>query len=112
METEASTVQVDMGLRTQERQQLDRWVPRIIEHLEGLGLPQSAEDLDDVTLVIEESDRDGFRYEAAAEPDEWRTLISSLSNQDGQDAWWLRKKLARRFHDRVDEMEEMVDDAD
>lgn len=103
------TVTVPMGLRTHEKQQLERHVPNIIDYLEDIGLGAVAEDLEDVTIEFEPNDEPGFRHLARTTADEWRMLVRGLQHQDGLDVWWLRKKLARRLYQRTQELQEDAD---
>lgn len=106
---EQESMTVTMPMRTQEQDQLERFVPEIIEYLEGIGLDSSASELDDVTFDLEHNDEGRTRWLATTTADEWRTVISKLSNLDGNDVDWLRRKLAKRLHDKVEEINEAVD---
>lgn len=105
-ETETADTAEDIGipvpLRTQEKAQLERFVPSAVEYLEDIGLDAKAEQLDDVEFVIEENDGGRTRWIATTTADEWRRVVSDLSNVEGQDVWWLRKKLSKRVHDRIE----------
>lgn len=98
---------VDVPLRTQEKQQLDKFVPMAVERLRDLGLGNEADDLDDVTIEIDETPTLRTRYVGYAEPDGWRLIVrhlGKLRSNEGLQIWWLRKKLAKRVHDRIEEV--------
>lgn len=106
------SISVPLGLRTHERSQLDTFVDEIIATLRDLGLDDEADDIDDVTLTIEDGHEErGLTYTATTTADEWRTLVAGLSNVEGLKADWLRRKLAKRLAQKVDELREAIDDA-
>lgn len=106
---EAGSVPIEVPLRTQERTKLERYVPQIVDYLEGIGLNEKAEELDDVAFTIEENIDGRTRWLATTTADEWRTVLADLSNLDTTGVWWLRKKLAKRVHDRIDAVTEEDD---
>lgn len=114
MDQEGGGVEVDIPLRTQERDQLAEFHPQIIDHLNELGLDKEGEQVSDVELAIEEApELDGYSYRGYAHAEEWRTLLSALQHLYDEETLrvrWLRKKLAKRLHDRVQEIEEAIND--
>lgn len=108
-------IRVPLPLRTHEKNQLDEYVPVMIEETRDLGLGETADELESMTLEIEPAEDIAARHRAFATADEWRKLVSSLQYvSDGLRPKWLRKKLALRLHTVLDELtdtEERANDA-
>lgn len=91
---------IPLELRTQERQQLDEYIPQAIETLRGRGLNDEADDVVGVTLIEEEDGR------VSTTVDQWVSLLSSLRViDDGLRPWWLRKKLSQRLAKATDTLD-------
>lgn len=111
-----TAMNVPIKVRTHELKQLHEMVPAARRHCEQAEMDEQA---DEITRVYDEHIANveeaagfdtSFRAHVSMPADDWRTTISSLGRvqrrDEGLRAWWLRKKLASRLRDRLEQLED------
>lgn len=107
-----SDLNIPIYLRTQEVEQVQRMARETIADLTQADLDERVEDLTSVYtehlegLDIEPRESEEWATYASMPADDWWSLVRAFGRLDGLDAWWLRKKLAGRLRDRLDQLED------
>jgi hypothetical protein len=98
---------IPISLRSHEIDQLHEFVPKLVRRFMGRDTEQNdmASKADELERVYEEH-IEGMGNALLMPIDDWRTLISSLSDvDDGLRGWWLQRKLIRRLRDKSEELQ-------
>lgn len=108
---DAEAINVPVQVRTQELEQLQHYVPRIHILLDGMGQDEEAKEM----AAINERYVEGVRATYPEGPefaaymsmpsDQWWSVVQGLGRFDDTRTYWLRKKLASRLRDRLEQMD-------
>lgn len=102
-----TAISIPIDVRTHERKQLREFIPKIVSRYairatEDNDMESRA---DELNRVYEEH-IEGMGNALLMPIDDWRTIISELSEiDDGLRGWWLQRKLIRRLREKSEELQ-------
>lgn len=102
-----TAINIPIDVRSHEQNQLTEFVPKLVTRFMNRQTEQMESKSDELNRVYDEhiEGMDGESY-LSMPIDDWRTLISSLSNvDDGLRGWWLQKKLVSRLRDKLEDIQ-------
>lgn len=98
-----TAINIPIEIRSHESTQLDTFVDKLVRRFTNRGTEQKADELRRV--YDEHIDEMGSADYLSMPIDDWRTLVSSLSEvDDGLRGWWLQTKLVDRLRVKSDEL--------
>lgn len=113
-----NSIPMPIKVRTQELNQLQSLVPRVVERLKDVGVEEVTERGDELERIYAEY-IDGVEAEYPEGPEfanyismpveDWRSVAtapSRLYDEEGLRVQWLQKKLVDRLRDRMEEMKD------
>lgn len=102
-----TAINIPIDVRSHEQNQLTEFIPKLVTRFMNRQTEQMESKSDELNRVYDEhiEGMDGESY-LSMPIDDWRTLISSLSNvDDGLRGWWLQKKLVSRLRDKLEDIQ-------
>ena len=114
-EIQQTNIGVPISVSGVELQQLDEFIPNVIEHFENIETDEADATAEQVRTVYEnrvqpnlttERITDRYHSEVSMAPSAWRTIVVRINQMDDLRADYLSRKLYRRLRDQLDEMED------